>query len=260
MANKPTSKNDTRLFSILIGIVLIPLNNLWLMRAATWGSGYPTTFSLFFNVIFLLFIITVFNLLLQRIFPRSSLNSSELLLIYTMLSVASGICGLDMMQVLVTFVGGVKWMATPENEWQDLFFHHIPYWLVVSDSEVLTGFHEGDSSIYLKSHILPWLTPVLVWSGFITILSLVMLCLTVVVRKQWIQSQNTKIQSQNTEIQSQNTRIQSQNTQIQNQNTRIQSQNTQIQSQNTRIQSQNTRIQSPNTQIQSQHTRAPHHG
>lgn len=189
MANKPTSKNDTRLFSILIGIVLIPLNNLWLMRAATWGSGYPTTFSLFFNVIFLLFIITVFNLLLQRIFPRSSLNSSELLLIYTMLSVASGICGLDMMQVLVTFVGGVKWMATPENEWQDLFFHHIPYWLVVSDSEVLTGFHEGDSSIYLKSHILPWLTPVLVWSGFITTLSLVMLCLTMIVRKQWIENE-----------------------------------------------------------------------
>ena len=85
------------------------------MRAATWGSGYPTTFSLFFNVIFLLFVITALNLFIQHIFPRSGLNSSELLMVYTMLSVASGICGLDMMQVLITFVGGVKWMATQKT-------------------------------------------------------------------------------------------------------------------------------------------------
>ena len=166
---------------------MIPINNLWLMRAATWGSGYPTTFSLFFNVIFLLFFISILNILVKRIFPRLGLNSSELLLIYTMLSVASGICGLDMMQVLITFVGGVKWMATAENEWQDLFFHHIPDWLVVSDKDVLVGFHAGDSSLYTKLHILSWLTPVLVWSGFITILSMVMLCLTAIVRKQWIE-------------------------------------------------------------------------
>ena len=166
---------------------MIPINNLWLMRAATWGSGYPTTFSLFFNVIFLLFFISILNILVKRIFPRLGLNSSELLLIYTMLSVASGICGLDMMQVLITFVGGVKWMATAENEWQDLFFHHIPDWLVVSDKDVLVGFHAGDSSLYTKFHILSWLTPVLVWSGFITILSMVMLCLTAIVRKQWIE-------------------------------------------------------------------------
>ncbi len=159
------------------------------MRAATWGAGYPTTFSLFFNVIFFLFLITVLNVSIQHIFSTSGLNPSELLVIYTMLSVASGICGLDMMQILITFVGGVKWMATPENEWQDLFFHHIPQWLVVSKLEVLTGFHEGDSSIYLKSNILAWLTPVIFWSGFIIVLSFVMLCLTVVVRKQWIEKE-----------------------------------------------------------------------
>ena len=157
------------------------------MRAAIWGAGYPTTLSLFFNVIFFLFLITILNVLMQHTFQISGLNPSELLLIYTMLSVASAICGLDMMQQLITYVGGITWMANPENEWKDLFFHHIPKWLIVNDLDVLAGFHEGDSSIYLKSNILAWLTSVIFWSGFITLLAFVMLCLSVVVRKQWIE-------------------------------------------------------------------------
>ena len=189
MASKSGNVHKTRSIAILIGILLVPINNLWLMRGATWGSSYPTTFSLFFNVIFVLFFITLFNSFLQHSLPSFALNTSELLLIYTMLSVASGISGLDMMQVLITFVGGVKWMATTENEWQNLFFHYIPDWLVVSDIVVLNGFHEGDSSIYLKSHIVRWLTPVLAWSGFISLLAFVMLCLTVIVRKQWIENE-----------------------------------------------------------------------
>ena len=179
----------TRITAILLGLILIPLNNYWIMAGATWGSGYPTTFSLFFNVVFFLFFLTLINLGVQRISPTFAFNPSELLLIYAMLSVASGICGLDMMQVLITFVGGVKWLATPENEWKELFFRHIPDWLVVSDSLTLQGFHEGESTFYLERHITHWLMPVLVWSGFISIVAFVMLCLTVLVRKQWIETE-----------------------------------------------------------------------
>jgi hypothetical protein len=159
------------------------------MAAATWGSGYPDTFSLFFNVIFILFFLTLINFGMQRLSATFALSPAELLLIYAMLSVASGICGLDMMQVLITFVGGVKWLATPENEWKELFFRYIPDWLVVSDPVTLQGFHEGESTFYIKTHITHWLTPVLVWSGFISVLAFVMLCLTVIVRKQWIETE-----------------------------------------------------------------------
>jgi hypothetical protein len=187
MKRQKHPESQTRLFALLLGIVIIPVNNYWIMAAATWGSGYPTTFSLFFNVVFILFFLILINLVLQRFSSRLALNSAELLLIYAMLSVASGICGLDMMQVLITFVGGVKWMATPENEWKSLFFRHIPNWLVVSDPLTLQGFHEGESTFYLKRHFSHWLTPTLVWSGFISAVAFVMLCLTVIVRRQWIE-------------------------------------------------------------------------
>ena len=187
--NKRVPEPQTRIAAILLGILLIPLNNYWIMAGATWGSGYPTTFSLFFNVIFFLFFLTLINLGLQRLSLSFALNPPELLLIYVMLSVASGICGLDMMQVLITFVGGVKWMATPENEWKELFFRYIPDWLVVSDPLTLHGFHEGETTLYVQRYISRWLTPVLVWSGFISVLAFVMLCLTVVVRRHWIETE-----------------------------------------------------------------------
>ncbi|MBI1925200.1 hypothetical protein HYR99_13240 [Candidatus Poribacteria bacterium] len=98
--NKSLPEPQTRIPAILLGLILIPLNNYWIMSAATWGSGYPTTFSLFFNVIFILFFLTLINLGMQRLSPTFALNAAELLLVYAMLSVASGICGLDMMQVL----------------------------------------------------------------------------------------------------------------------------------------------------------------
>ena len=186
---KTASEPRLRLPAILLGLLFVPLNNYWMMAAATWDSGYPTTLSLFFNVIFILFFLTLVNLALQRLSPMFALVPAELLLIYAMLSVASGLCGLDMMQVLITFVGGVKWMATPENEWTELFFRYIPDWLVVSDSLTLQEYHEGESTFYLKRHITHWITPILVWSGFISVLAFVMLCLTVLVRKQWIETE-----------------------------------------------------------------------
>jgi hypothetical protein len=188
-SDKSRSEPQTRIAAIVLGLFLIPINNYWIMAAATWGSGYPTTFSLFFNAVFFLFFLTLISLAVQRLAPALALNASELLLIYAMLSVASGICGLDMMQVLITFVGGVKWMATPENEWKELFFRHIPDWLVVSDPLTLQGYHEGETTFYIKRHITHWLTPVLVWSGFVSVLAFVMLCLTVIVRKQWIETE-----------------------------------------------------------------------
>lgn len=188
-SDKSRPEPKTRIAAIVLGLLLIPFNNYWIMAAATWGSGYPTTFSLFFNVVFFLFFLTLISLAVQRLSPALALNASELLLIYGMLSVASGICGLDMMQVLITFVGGVKWMATPENEWKELFFRHIPDWLVVSDPLTLQGYHEGETTFYIKRHITHWLTPVLVWSGFVSVLAFVMLCMTVIVRKQWIETE-----------------------------------------------------------------------
>ena len=106
---------------------------------------YPS----FFNIIFILFVLLLLNLLFKQIAPHAALNQGELLIVYVMLSISSGIAGLDMMRVLMAVLVGPFWYARPENEWAELFWRFIPNWLAVQDKEILKGFAEGESSFYV---------------------------------------------------------------------------------------------------------------
>ena len=120
--------------ALILGALLIPLNQQWLMHAETINLPVlATLFTIFYNVTFTLFVLVVANAVLQKFAPRAALDSRELLLIYVMLAVATGIFGHDLMMVLVQTIAGAAWYTTPGNDWQNLFLHHIPDWLYITD-------------------------------------------------------------------------------------------------------------------------------
>ncbi|MEK7397523.1 MAG: DUF6785 family protein, partial [Candidatus Poribacteria bacterium] len=87
-------------------------------------------------------------------------------------------------------IGGLthsSWFATPENEWAELFIPYIPHWFAMTDRDVLKGYFEGESSFYLSQNMKAWLVPILVWSAFITVLWFVMICINVIIKRQWTQ-------------------------------------------------------------------------
>jgi hypothetical protein len=171
--------------ALVIGLILIPLNSLWIGS----GEAVSTTVSLFYNVVFILFVVTMLNLILKKWLSSLALNHGELLIIYVMLSVASAICGLDMIRVLVSMLVDSHWLATPENEWSDIFWRYIPDWATVSDRKILQGYVEGQASFYDDKVWRAWLAPILAWSAFIILLVLVMLCINIIVRKQWTEGE-----------------------------------------------------------------------
>lgn len=174
--------------SILIASILIPINCYWVIEMEVIRySGHPVTISLFFNVIFSLLVVMSFNQLLKRFIPRLALIQSELVIVYLMLSIASGITGHDMLEILVPMLGHAFRFATPENEWQQLFLPFLPEWLTVSDDKLLQGYYEGDLSLYTLDTLLRWTTPILWWTSFITVLVFGMLCINIIIRKQWIE-------------------------------------------------------------------------
>ncbi|MBM3240036.1 hypothetical protein FJZ31_27430 [Candidatus Poribacteria bacterium] len=171
--------------AIILGVLFIPPTCYWsIQRGLIWG-GPPTTLSLIYTTVCALFGLTILNVLIIKIFSRRALNQGELLTIYIMICLASVIGGFDILQVLMPVIGHVFWFATPENEWRQLFWPHLPEWLVVSDRAALKGFFEGDSTLYVAEHVNVWFPPLLWWSGFLLTLTFVMLCFTVLVRKQW---------------------------------------------------------------------------
>ena len=171
--------------ALVIGLILIPINSLWIAS----GEAVSTTVSLFYNVVFILFVITILNSPLRKWSPRLALTHGELLIIYVMLSVASAICGLDMMRILISVLVGPHWLATPENEWADLFWRFIPDWVTVSDRQILQGYVEGQATLYDSRIWRAWVIPGLAWSGFVILLVFVMACISVIVRKQWTEGE-----------------------------------------------------------------------
>ena len=185
-------RQDKKLFGVtwralLIGIILIPVNVYWI--ADSGGQGYPTTVSLYFNVIFCVFVLIGLNIIIGKLLPRFALSQGELLTVYVMLAVASSIAGHDMMRVLSSLPAHPFWYATPENEWEELFHRYIPTWLSVRDKTMLTDYFRGDSSLYSLNVIQFWIKPVLWWTAFVFCLLFVMLCINVIVRRQWTEQE-----------------------------------------------------------------------
>lgn len=175
--------------AILIGLILIPFNAYWIVLIETvYYSAHSTTIGFFFNTIFTILVLISLNALLEKFFSKLTLKQSELLTIYIMLCQSSALVGHSMMQILVPSIATPLGLATPENEWKELFWQYIPKWLVVSDETALKGYIGGfktASSLYTARHIKAWLTPVIIWSGFIFTLVFVMICMNVIIRKQW---------------------------------------------------------------------------
>ncbi|MBM3239119.1 hypothetical protein FJZ31_22730 [Candidatus Poribacteria bacterium] len=176
--------------ALLIGLILIPFNAYWVIQIEiVWYSGHPTCASLFFNTVFILVAIIAGNLLAVKFAPKVALSQGELLTIYLILCIASAISSHDMLQILIPSIPYITWFSTPENEWMELFGRYIPSWLSISDKSVLRGYYEGGSTLYTAAHLKAWLTPMLWWTSFIFALLFVMVCVNVIVRRQWTEQE-----------------------------------------------------------------------
>ncbi len=186
MQNTPvTVQSGLTLKSFLIALVLIPINIWWLIELEVVRPNYPTIIHPQSNVIFIVFWLLLIGYILRKISPILGISQQELLTIYFMLCIVSCLCSWDMMQILVPIMSYAFRFATPENDWRELFWKHLPEWLTVQDEKTLIGYYEGDSSLYTGRHLKAWLIPAVAWSAFIFVLMVVMLCINTLLRLQW---------------------------------------------------------------------------
>ena len=176
---------------ILLGIVLIPVNSLWIARAEALDySGFPTCMSLFYNVVFTLMALLAINALLRGRFPRLALNRQELLVLYGMMATGSSLVGHDYMQMLVPTIPHVAYFATPANNWSSLIAPHLPSWLTITElSDPVRAYELGHSTLYTWEHVRLWLTPMASWSVFLLSVIGATLSMGVLLRRQWVENE-----------------------------------------------------------------------
>ena len=184
-SKKETTSSPISLKPFIIAFILIPLNSHWLMELEIARYTIVSGIVPLANVIAILLVLTLLNGMLQKVSPTLSLNQAELLIIYIILSLATMLGSLAVVGSVTPMLGHAFWFATPENEWKELFGHYLPKWLTVNDKRVLSGYYEGESSLYIAEHLTAWLPPVLWWVFIISVLGFTLLCINVVLRRQW---------------------------------------------------------------------------
>lgn len=175
--------------AVCIGAALIPITCMWLVQSEIlWYSSQPTTVSLMPHVVFMLFLLTVGNLLLKRWCPAVALNPGELLTVYVMLTIGSVVCGHDSIEILVPMISHAYWGATPENGWEK-FHPYLPKFVLLDAPDIVRGYYQGGASMYEWRVVLAWGRPMLWWASFIFALVASLFLINVLLRKQWTENE-----------------------------------------------------------------------
>lgn len=181
----PTQERVLTWRVLIIFAIVAPISCYFLIQMELVRYTFPTWVVPLSNVIFILIAILIINTLLRFLKPILALGQGEFLFLYVTLSVASSLAGCDVLQAVLSVLGHGFWFATEENEWQTLFWHHLPQWLTVSDKDALRGYYQGDSTLYLPLHLRVWLPVVGAWLLLFTVIAFIFLCLNTILRQQW---------------------------------------------------------------------------
>ena len=156
--------------AILIGLLLIPLSTYYgnyayvVVQAMLWGQT-----SLLRGPVFMLFLLTLANLLFRKVTRRVGLRPSEMLIVYSMVAVSVCVSGFGQVQWLVNILPSGDHFANQANHY-DQFLFYLPPYLIPHDPQVIQDFYRGGKSMYRPDILRDWATPVLVWSGFLFVL------------------------------------------------------------------------------------------
>lgn len=171
--------------SVVIGLLLVPLNAYWVVAAEVRWYSILTLNPLFVTPVFYLFALLGVNAVIRRTVPRLVLKPPEMVVIYIMLVMSCTIATHDFIINLMSILGWPKWFAGPQNRWETVMFPYLPKWLLVWDKEVLTGYFNGSRNLYEPAILRAWLGPLAFWSNFIFAIGLSMMCASVILRRAW---------------------------------------------------------------------------
>ena len=130
---------------------------------------------------------------MKRLSARWGLSATDLLVIYCMALVSAMVSAHGVVQKFIPLLLAPKNFANVANGWHGKFDPHIlprmvPY--TVGDG----GTQDLVTNYYTRAHnpVVPWgawITPVLNWGVLIVLVLAAFLCLTAIIRRQWVDSE-----------------------------------------------------------------------
>jgi hypothetical protein len=139
------------------------------------------------GAIFLFFVmVAIINMPLGKLSKRAALTSAELKTVYIMMTVACAIPTMGLSAQILPILTAPYYYALPENSWAEIFHPYIKPWLVPQGQREIKYFYEGAPAWESGVPWGIWIKPLLIWSIFLIALYFVMICIMVILRKQWM--------------------------------------------------------------------------
>jgi len=172
--------------SVLIGLLGSAVVTLWIHHAelilgGMRGHSALANTSIPVGAFTALFVLIVANLAVRAVLPRFALSQGELITAYVMMAASTVLASSGGIHFLIPTLAAAFHFATPENHW-DEFHQYIPTWLAPRDRAALDAFYVGGAPVPVEA----WLTPFLVWGGFFFALAFATLCLSALLRREWV--------------------------------------------------------------------------
>jgi hypothetical protein len=136
--------------------------------------------------VFLFFTLLLLLHIFLRFLKKLSFTEAELLGVYIMGFVGCTVVTMGLGSYLLPTIAAPKYYATSQNQWNEILGPHLRQWLMPQDMESIRGFFEGIP----KTSPIPWAVwvgPLLAWFPFLISLYLAMLCIPILMRKQWVE-------------------------------------------------------------------------
>jgi hypothetical protein len=135
------------------------------------------------GVLFVFFVLVLaVNPLAAALRRRFALGRGELLAIYVMLLFLMP--AWKMAKALLGFMTGVTYYASPEMRHLEAVLPYALPWLSILDTDAVRGLYDGlpagDPAPWWA-----WVVPMWSWGSFLVVLYIVLVCLAVLMRKQW---------------------------------------------------------------------------
>lgn len=142
-------------------------------------------FSLMAAPISAMLIVILFNAPLRKLLPKFSLNQTDLVVIFAILSVSGAISG-EWVDVTVDGVYDAPLLGRTDPVYKDQFLKHIPDWMIIHDLNQVKDIEGGGKDMGYVFRKLPVFIPVFLGSGIVTLtLCFGMICINSLMRGAW---------------------------------------------------------------------------
>jgi hypothetical protein len=188
-----------RFSAVLVGLLLAvvlcaftPYNNIFLQNSPLAGGHFPlASFGCF------LFLILVLNPLLSLISSRFRFHTHEILLIWSMVTMATGIAYTGLLRTFLINITTPVWFTTTTSDVGQVLVPLLPPTLFPMDADLVRTLYNGmpggrDLAWWQVLVRIPWsvwLLPMAWWGLFVVLVVIAMLGLVGIFSHQWIENE-----------------------------------------------------------------------